>query len=225
MLSLHSLAKLGCVLIRTTAFVLASRFVPMPTYLSDMLCLGRVCGQEKALVEGGMGESTAHPSPHGEAMVPINPTPLEHLALGCQQPVFMEPGRNTKRRHVSWGSWPTHQGMGGNPGGVIEASLQPHLPSWWNSPVRAAKLQATCRESTSEFSHATSQPWFKASMAVVDSFPAPHQPMRLETLCENGEPSAVTWLGDLSILPHPSPLGGLCCRHSLVLSFWLSRGS
>ena len=53
----------------------------------------------------------------------------------------------------------------GNPSGVTGGFFLPSPaapPSWWNSPVRAAKVSATCQGSTWAFSQATSRPWSKA---------------------------------------------------------------
>lgn len=36
---------------------------------------------------------------------------LSTPASGGRQPVLMEPGRKMKIGHVSWGNWPTHQGV------------------------------------------------------------------------------------------------------------------
>lgn len=72
---------------------------------------------------------------------------------------------NERRTHFL-GKWARpSRSSGGNPGGVTRGFFFPSPaapPSWWNSPVRAAKVSATCPESTWGFSQATSWPWSKA---------------------------------------------------------------
>lgn len=158
---------------------------------SDMLSLGRVCGQ--ALVEGGMGGVLPTLSPRRSHAPHQPPALLSTPALGCRQPVFMEPGRNTKGGHVSWGSWPTHQGAWEE---ILVASSE---ASFSFSSRTTLLVELSCEGSQAPSylpgEHLGVFPCNQPALVqgilerVVDG-PAPHQPVRLETLCENGEPYA-----------------------------------
>ena len=191
-LSLHSLAKLGCVLIRTRFVLTLGKFcLNAHVSPSDMLSLGRVCGQ--ALVEDGTGGILPTLSPWRSHSPYQLPALLSTPALGCRQPVFTEPGRNMKGGHVSWGSWPTHRGAWEE---ILVASSE---ASFSFSSRTTLLVELSCEGSQVPSylpgEHLGVFPCNQPALVqgilerVVDG-PAPHQPVCLETLCENGEPSA-----------------------------------
>lgn len=132
-----------------------------------MLSLERVCGQAMVDSERLHREQCSPLSPHRETTGLVS-----HRSSWVPQPQGMpvtcaHRTRQENERRVNFLGKQSHpsENSEGNPGGVTKPSFFPSLaapPSWWNSPVRAVKVSATCLESTWGFSQPTSQPWSKA---------------------------------------------------------------